>query len=91
MVRRGYLTGRSPVTGETSGEIASGDAQGSAWRGATEPADSWAPSARSGWEWQGTQSGQCAAELVFPVPALGKMQGEAPGLAGKPSGQGEET
>ena len=42
-------------------------------------------------EWQGAQSGQGAAELVFPRPALGKMQGEAARRAGEPSGQGEET
>ena len=42
-------------------------------------------------EWQGAQSRQGAAELVFPRPALGKMQGEAAGRAGEPSGQGEET
>ena len=35
--------------------------------------------------------GESTAELVFPRPALGKMQGEAPGLAGEPSGQGEEA
>ena len=45
----------------------------------------------SGWRWQSSQSRQCTAELVFPRPALGKMQGEAPGLAGEPSGQGEEA
>ena len=45
----------------------------------------------SGREWQGAQSRQGSAELVFPGPALGKMQGEAAGLAGEPSGQGEET
>ena len=45
----------------------------------------------SGREWQGTQSGQGAVELVFPGPALGQMQGEAAGLAGDASGQGEEA
>ena len=43
-----------------------------------------APAALSGRKWQGAQSRHGAAELVFPRPALGKMQGE-------PSGQGEET
>ena len=29
--------------------------------------------------------------MVLPGPALGKVQGEAAGLAGEPSGQGEEA
>ena len=33
---------------------------------------------------------QRATELVFPGPALGKMQGEAARRVGEPSGQGEE-
>ena len=45
----------------------------------------------SGGEWQGAQSGKGSAELVLPGPALGQMQGEAAGLAGEPSGQGEEA
>ena len=45
----------------------------------------------SGREWQGAQSGKGSAELVLPGPSLGQMQGEAPGLAGEPSGQGEEA
>ena len=44
----------------------------------------------SGWEWNGSEPGQGAAELLLPRPALGKMQGEAAGRAGEPSGQGEE-
>ena len=44
----------------------------------------------SGWEWNGTQPGQGVTEVGFPGPALGKMQSEAPGLAGEPSGEGEE-
>ena len=47
--------------------------------------------APSGWEWQGSQSGQGATELVFPGPTLGQMQGEATGRAGEPSGQREEA
>ena len=31
--------------------------------------------APSGWEWNGSQSGQGAAELLLPGPAPGKMQG----------------
>ena len=45
----------------------------------------------SGWEWKGSQSSQGATELVFPGPALGKMQSEATRRAGEPSGEGEEA
>ena len=45
----------------------------------------------SGGERQGAQSGQSAAELVLPGPALGQMQSEAAGRASEPSGQGEEA
>ena len=45
---------------------------------------------RSGWEWNGAQSGQGAAELGFPRPALGQMQSEAARRAGEPSRQSEE-
>ena len=52
---------------------------------------------QSGWEWQGSQSGQGATELVFPRPTLGQMQGEAARRAGEAtcragesSGEGEE-
>ena len=41
----------------------------------------------SGWEWNGSQPGQGAAELLLPGPAPGKMQGEAACRAGDPSGQ----
>ena len=44
----------------------------------------------SGWEWNGSQPGQGAAELGFPRPALWQMQGEAACRAGDPSGQGED-
>ena len=46
--------------------------------------------APSGWEWNGSQSGQGATELLLPGPALGKMQGDPACRAGEPSGQGEE-
>ena len=46
--------------------------------------------APSGWEWNGSQSGQGAAELLLPGPAPGKMQGQSACRAGDPSGQGEE-
>ena len=45
----------------------------------------------SGREWQGAQSRQGSAELVFPGPALGQMQSELARRAGEPSGQGEEA
>ena len=45
----------------------------------------------SGRKWQGAQSCQGATGLVFPGPTLGKMQSEAAGRAGEPSGQGEEA
>ena len=46
--------------------------------------------APSGWEWNGSQSGQGAAELLLPEPALGKMQGQSACRAGDPSGQGKD-
>ena len=45
---------------------------------------------RSGWEWNGSQSGQGSIELGFPGPTLGKMQGEAARRAGDPSGERED-
>ena len=45
------------------------------------------PEGRSGWEWNCLQPGQGAAELVFPRPALRKMQGEAARRAGEPSSE----
>ena len=50
-----------------------------------------ADGAPSGWQGNGAQSGQGATELVFPGPALGKMQGEAACGVGEPSGDGEEA
>ena len=47
--------------------------------------------APSGWEWNGSQSGQGAAELLLPGPAPGKMQGQPACRAGEPSGQGRRT
>ena len=40
----------------------------------------------SGWKWNGSQSGQGAAELLLPGPAPGKMQGQSACRAGDPSG-----
>ena len=48
------------------------------------------PAAPSGREWQSSQSGEGATELVFPGPALGKMQSEAARRTGEPSSEGEE-
>ena len=46
--------------------------------------------APSGWEWNGSQSGRGAAELLLPGPAPGKMQGQSACRAGDPSGQGKD-
>ena len=45
---------------------------------------------QSGREWNGSQSGQGAAELLLPGPAPGKMQGQSACRAGDPSGQGKD-
>ena len=61
--------------------------------GGDVPLAGWRVSGRrapSGWEWQGSQSSQGVAELGFPGPALGQMQGEATRRAGEPCGEGEE-
>ena len=55
---------------------------GSEARGAVRP---------SGREWQGSQPGQSASELVFPRPMPWEMQYETAGPAGDASGQGEEA
>ena len=47
--------------------------------------------APSGGERQRSESSEGATELVFPGPALGKMQSEAARRAGEPSGEGEEA
>ena len=44
----------------------------------------------SGGEWNGSQSGQGAAELLLPGPAPGKMQGQSACRAGDPSHQSED-
>ena len=68
---------------------------GAAWRGSARrlgsAADGQRPWLSSGREWQGAQSRQSAAELVLPGPALGQVQGEAPGLAGEPSRPGRRS
>ena len=47
--------------------------------------------APSGWEWDGSQSGQGESGLLSPGPAPGKMQSESARRAGKPSGHREEA
>ena len=73
----------------SAGKVAAGDTQRPAWRESGRQLGSWVDGMDA--VRKGAQSRQCAAELVFPGPALGKMQGEEPGLAGEPSGQGEEA
>ena len=46
--------------------------------------------APSGREWNGSQPGQGATELLLPRPVLGKMQGDPACRADEPSGQGED-
>ena len=60
-----------------------GDVQLAGWRVSGRRAP-------SGSEWNGSQSGQGATDLLLPWPTLGKMQGEAACGAGEPSGQGED-
>ena len=48
------------------------------------------PTGPSGWQGNGAHSGEGPRELGFPWPALRKMQGQAAGRAGEPSGNGEE-
>ena len=79
-----------------SAQIAGGDRQGS--RLSADGPDSWViwrtgqtPRAASGREWQGAQSRQGGAELISPSQLLGEMHGEAAGLAGEASGQGEKA
>ncbi len=75
-------------------EYTGGNSRGPGWREFAGPSVvRWvarSPTAPSGREWNGSQSGQGATELGFPRPALGKMQGEAAGRAGDSSGEGEE-
>ncbi len=49
------------------------------------------PWAGSGRERKNARSGQGTAELVLPGRALGKMQGDATGLAGDATSQGDEA
>ena len=60
-----------------------GDVQLAGWRVSGRRAP-------SGWEWNGSQSGQGASDLLLPRPALGKIQGQPACGAGEPSDQGED-
>ena len=55
-----------------------GDVQLAGWRVSGRRAP-------SGWEWNGSQPGQGASDLLLPRPALGKMQGQPACGAGEPS------
>ena len=66
------------------------DRTGASWRGRSVGRMAGQLSPLSGREWQGTQPCQGESELGFPRPALWQMKSEAAGLAGDPSGQGEE-
>ena len=76
-------------------EYAAGNSLGPGWRESAGIFDcpvggSVADGAPSGREWNGSQPGQGAAELLSPRPAIRKMQGQPACRAGEPSGQGEE-
>ena len=77
--------------GERTQQEALADRAGASWRGRSVVRGvAQAQTLLSGWEWNGSQPCQGAAELDFPRPMLGKMQGEAARRAGEPSRQGEE-
>ena len=79
----------------SAGQHAVGDHPGAGWREFAGtfgcPVVGQSPTAPSGWEWNGLQPGQGAAELGFPRPAPGEMQSEAARRASEPSGQGEDS
>ena len=77
--------------GERTQQETLADRAGASWRGRS--VIRWmaqTPTLPSGWEWNGSQPGQGASDLLLPRPAPGKMQGEAARRAGEPTGQGEE-
>ena len=78
--------------GKIAGRGCSREPPGPGWRGrwVGRLKGQWPPSP-SGWEWNGLQPGQGAAELGFPGPAPGEMQSEAARRAGEPPGEGEEA
>ena len=78
-----------------AGQHAVGDHPGAGWREFAGtfgcPVVGQSPTAPPGWEWNGLQPGQGAAELGFPRPAPGEMQSEAARRAGESTGEGEEA
>ena len=67
------------------------DRAGASWRGRSVVR--WmaqTPALPSGRKWNRSQPRPGAAELGFPRPVLGKLQGEAARRVGEPSGEGEE-
>ena len=78
--------------GERTQQGTTPDRAGASWRRPSVGrwVSQW-PAAPSGWEWNGLQPGQGAAELGFPGPAPGEMQSEAARRAGESPGQGEEA
>ena len=80
------------VTGESCGSYTGGNNRGPDWgdsvgasvvRRAVQRPTAWSSPARNG-----SEPSQDATELGFPGPALGKMQGGTPRLAGDAFGQG---
>ena len=83
------------VVSEMAGEDTARGARGPDWRefaGTFSLRGRWDTGGRapSGREWNGSQPGQGATDLLLPWPTLGKMQGQPARGAGEPSGQGED-
>ena len=81
------------VVSEMAGEDTARGARGPDWRefaGRFSLRGRWDTVGRapSGREWNGSQPGQGATDLLLPWPTLGKMQGQPARGAGEPSGQG---
>ena len=78
--------------GERTQQETLAEGAGASWRGRSVVR--WvaqAPALLSGWKWNRSQPCQGAAELLFPGPAPGKMQGQsALRRAGNPSPQSED-
>ena len=77
--------------GERTQQETLAERAGASWRGRSVVR--WvarAPALPSGRKWNRSQSGQGAAELGFPGPALWQMQSEAARRAGEPSGEREK-
>ena len=77
--------------GERTQQETLAERAGASWRGRSVVR--WVaqgPALPSGRKWNRSQSGQGAAELGFPGPALWQMQSEAARRAGEPSGEREK-